>query len=361
VSYPIEVRVSGPDIDELYSIVARIKQQLWSYPSITAVKDTWGPQRKKLVIRIDQERALRAGLTSNDIAISLQASLSGMKMTEFRENDEVIPITLRTVASDRQDIAKIEATNVYSQSSGASVPLKQVADIDVVWEPAKINRRDRERTITLQAQLQPHITATAFNTDFSPWLQQESQRWPYGYRYEEGGENEESSEANASIAAKLPFAGMAIVILLIAQFNSIRRPLIILTTIPLGLIGITFGLLVAQSIFGFFTFLGLVSLSGIIINNAIVLLDRIKIEITENGLPPAEAVVQACQLRVRPILLTTATTVGGMLPLWFGGGPMFETMAITILFGLLFATLLTLLLVPVLYSVLFNVKFTDNA
>ena len=150
---------------------------------------------------------------------------------------------------------------------------------------------------------------------------------------------------------------MLILLLLVAQFNNVRKPLIIFMTIPLGLIGVVYGLLIAQSIFGFFTILGLISLSGIVINNAIVLLDRINIEIAQNGLPPAEAVVSACKQRLRPILLTTATTIGGMLPLWISHDPMFETMAVSIMFGLLFATLLTLLFVPVLYSLFFSVKF----
>ncbi len=358
VSYPVEVRVSGPEFNELFRLVSEIKTQLWSYDAITAVKDTWGPQSKKLVINVNQARALRAGVTSNDIAVSLNASLSGMRMTEYREGDEIIPIMLRTVPTDRQDIAKLENLTIFAQTTGASVPLKQVADIEVVWEPARIERRDRDRTITIQAQLQQGVTAAEIATVFGPWLQEFSTSWRGGYRYEEGGETEKADDANASIVAALPYAGMSILLLLMLQFNSFRRTGIVLITIPLGLIGIVTGLLLAKSTFGFFTFLGLVALAGIVINNAIVLLDRIKIEIDENGLSPAEAVVEASQQRARPILLTTATTVGGMLPLWMSGGPMFEPMAIAILFGLLFATFITLLLVPVLYSALFRVKFS---
>ncbi len=143
------------------------------------------------------------------------------------------------------------------------------------------------------------------------------------------------------------------------QFNSIRRPLIIMLTIPLGLIGVFAGLLITESYFGFMTLLGVISLAGIVINNAIVLLDRINIEITENGLEPPRAVMEAAQRRLRPILLTTLTTVGGLLPLWLGGGPMWEPMSIAIIFGLLFATVLTLGLVPVLYTVFFRVSFKE--
>ena len=125
-------------------------------------------------------------------------------------------------------------------------------------------------------------------------------------------------------------------------------------------IGVAFGLLLSNVVFGFFTILGLISLAGIIINNAIVLIDRIDIELTQNGRTPPDAVIEACQQRLRPILLTTCTTVGGMLPLWFSHDPMFETMAVSIIFGLLFATLLTLIIVPVLYSIFFRVSYADR-
>ena len=150
---------------------------------------------------------------------------------------------------------------------------------------------------------------------------------------------------------------MVILLLLVAQFNSLRRPIIILTTIPLGIIGVAYGLFIANSSFGFFTILGIISLSGIIINNAIVLLDRVKIEVVELGKEQSDAVISACLQRLRPIILTTATTVFGMLPLWWGGTAMFVPMAVSIIFGLAFATLLTLLLVPILYSLLFRVSF----
>lgn len=155
----------------------------------------------------------------------------------------------------------------------------------------------------------------------------------------------------------LPLSFFVIVLLLIGQFNSIRKPLIILLTIPLGLIGVIFGLLLTGSYFGFMPFLGVISLAGIVINNAIVLIDRIQIEIDEFNRIPKDAIVVAAQQRLRPIILTTATTSLGLIPLWIGGGPTWRPMAITIIFGLLFATVLTLLVVPVLYRIFFRVKY----
>ncbi len=358
VGYPIQIRVFGPDIDTLYEMSGQISDFLYQQPEVTAVKNTWGLRTKKLMVEVDQERARAAGVSSEDVAFSLKTSLSGIEMTQYREGDKLIPVTLRSVAADRQDIGKLDGLSIYSQSTGETVPLKQVADVRLAFEPGIVERRDRERTMTLKVSLQPGVTAAEINASLSPWLAQLP--WPAEHGYEEGGEAEMSNEANASIVAKLPIAGMLIVLLLVAQFNSLRRPAIILATIPLGLIGITFGLLVARSSFGFFTLLGVISLSGIIINNAIVLIDRIKIEIEELGKGAAAAIVDACQQRLRPILLTTATTVLGMMPLWLSGTAMFRPMAVTIIFGLAFATMLTLLVVPVLYALMFRVQFSKQ-
>ena len=357
IPYPIVVRVSGPDLDQLYRLIGPIKQKLLETSGVLEVNDDWGPRSKKLLIKIDQERARRAGVTNEDIAVSLQAGLSGIELSQLRERDSLIPITLRSVASDRRDIGKLEGMTIYSRSSNQTVPLSQVADLEIAWQPAILKRRDRDRSIAIQATLLADATATQVSADFLPWLESISQGWPRKYHYEIGGEFETSGDANAAILAKLPLAGMLILLLLVAQFNNVRKPLIIFMTIPLGLIGVVYGLLIAQSIFGFFTILGLISLSGIVINNAIVLLDRIDLEIEQNGMSPAQAVVSACKQRLRPILLTAATTIGGMLPLWISHDPMFETMAVSIMFGLLFATLLTLLFVPVLYSLFFRVRF----
>lgn len=358
VGYPIQVRLSGRDFNSLYRIADQVTSHLYQTTGVTSVKNSWGLQTKKLLVEVNQERARRAGVTSEDVAYSLRTSLAGIELTQYREEDKLIPVKLRTVAADREDVGKLDGMSVYSQSSGVSVPLKQVADVRLDFEPGMIERRDRERTLTLNVQLQDGVTAAEVNEGLIPWLEEARPAWPAGYRYEIGGESESSEDANASIAAKLPLAFMAILMLLVIQFNSIRRPIIILATIPLGLIGVTLGLLIANSSFGFFTILGIISLAGIIINNAIVLIDRIKIEIEELGKPEQRAIVDACQQRLRPIMLTTATTVLGMMPLWWGGTAMFKPMAISIIFGLLFATLLTLLVVPVLYALFFRVSFS---
>lgn len=359
VDAPVQVRISGKDTDEIFQLADGVKALLGSISGSKDIRDDWGARTKKLFVRINQARAQKAGLTSEDIAISLQTILSGISTTDYREDDEVIPVVLRSVAADRKDIGKLETHNIYVQSTGRTVPLKQVADVEVQFQPSKVLRRDRLKTVTVESSLEPGFNAIAVSQELEAAVRKTAENWPLGYKFEIGGEMESSGEANESIGEKLPIALLIIILLLVFQFDSIRRPLIILATIPLGLIGVFIGLFVTQQPLGFVAFLGVISLAGIVINNAIILIDRIKIEIEEHGLEPNRAIVEACQRRLRPILLTTATTVGGLVPLWLGGGPMFEAMAVAILFGLLFASMLTLGFVPVLYSLFFRVKFKD--
>ena len=356
---PVEIRVTGRDTDILFDIMEKVKEKLRSIPGTKLIDDNWGARSKKLLVKINQPRALRAGVSSQDIAISLQTYLTGLDITQYREDDELIPVILRSVGAERQDMSKLESINVYAQSSGQSVPLRQVADLEVVWEPAQIHRRDRLPTITVEAGLKAGTTAMEVNALLEPWLEEQEKDWSLGYFWEFGGEAETSGKGNKSIGAKLPVAGLIILFLLVAQFNSLRKPLIILMTIPLGLIGVVIGLHLTQLYFGFMPMLGVLSLAGIIINNAIVLIDRIDIEATENGGDLASAIIMSAQHRLRPILLTTITTIGGLIPLYTGGGPMWEPMAIAIMFGLLFATVLTLGVVPVLYTLFFRVNFQN--
>jgi multidrug efflux pump len=356
---PIAIRISGRDTATLFDIVDSVKEKLRTVPGAMQITDSWGARSKKILLNIDESRSRLSGITHEDIAISLQTYLTGLETTEYREKDKLIPIVLRSSSSyrDGDHEGAIRSLNVYSQSTGKSVPLSQVAEPVLVWQPGKVERRNRLRTVTLEALLMPGYTVNDVLNGVEPWLADYSSDWPFGYKWEFGGAVETSGKANQAIADKLPIAALIIVLLLVAQFNSFRRPFIILMTIPLALIGVTIGLLLARSYFGFMTLLGIISLAGIVINNAIVLLDRINIEINENNLAPAQAVIASAQKRLRPILLTTATTMCGLIPLWIGGGPMWEPLAITIIFGLLFSTMLTLGVVPILYTLLFRVDF----
>lgn len=352
----VAVRITGPEPSELFGLAERVKQKLNELPSTQNIGDDWGPKIKKVAVAIDQSKTQHAGLTNQDIALSLQIGLAGFNTGAFREGDQSIPIVLRNESSQNVDVRQLESINIYAQGSGQNVPLGQVAQIVPQWQFAKIKRRDLYRTLTVTCDAKSGFTAQDVTNALVPYLEEDSKSWKQGYRYALGGESEQSGDALGAVVAKLPLSGFIILMLLVVQFNSFRKTCIVLSTIPLGLIGVVAGLLIFRSSFGFFAFLGLISLAGIVINNAIVLLDRIQIELDQSGKKPIEAIVAAAQQRFRPILLTTCTTTLGLIPLYLGGGLMWEPMAVAIMVGLLFATVITLLFVPVLYKILFAVK-----
>ncbi|MFB9145079.1 efflux RND transporter permease subunit [Halomonas alkalicola] len=355
VTVPLSVRISGDDEATLRRIAEEVRRRVAEASGTRNVRDDWGEWIKRLRVEVDPARALRAGVTERDVALSLQTALSGMTVGTFRDGDTLVPIQLRNERGEARTPDDLEGVTVLPVGGGVGVPLAQVAEVELDWGPARILRRDRFRTISVEAELAPGVTAAGVAAELRPWLEERQAEWPSGVFYEFGGEVESSRIATDSIAEKLPIGAMAILLLLVVQFNSLRRPLIILATIPMSLIGVIFGLTITGSHFGIMTFLGVVSLAGIVINNAIVLIDRIDLE--RGKLSPQEAILEAGRRRLRPVLMSTLTTSGGLLPLWLGGGLLWAPMAITIIFGLLAAALITLCVVPVLYSLLMRVPF----
>jgi multidrug efflux pump subunit AcrB len=356
--YDISVRVSGNDPDKLLLISEQIKKELIKTNLVKNVSDDWGPKIKKVVIDIDQNKAGQAGLTNQDIAVSLRTALSGYDIGDFRDLDGNIPIVLKNEHSDNLDLHNLESISVFSQMTGKNVPLGQVADINIDWQFAKINRKDIVRTITINCNAREFVTASEITGQFIPVLDKMKEEWGDGYFYSLGGENEKSSEAMKAVAVNIPIAAFLILLLLLLQFNSYRKTFIVLMTVPLGIIGVILGLFIFKSYFGFMAFLGMISLAGIVVNDAIVLLEKIELAINDLGKKPYDAILYAAQQKFRPVLLTTFTTVFGLIPLYLGGGLMWEPMAVSIMVGLLFATVITLLFIPVMYKLMFKVK--DN-
>lgn len=355
VGYPIQLRIGGDDLGTLYALRDRLTERLAAMPGVQGVHDNWGEWTKKLTVDVNQEAAKRAGLTSEDIALSLKTQMSGLRATEYREGSDIIPIVLRSNEAYREDLGRIETLNVYSFFTGDSLPLLTVARADLVWQPSLIRRRDQTRTMTVQAEVLGRYASEVVNElrpELAAW--RAAPDWPAGYDIVVGGEFEDSSAAQASIAAGFPMAFGLLALILVAQFNSLRRPAIIVLTIPPMMIGISVGMLLTQAPFGFMAMLGMISLMGIIVNNAIMMIDRIEIERAEGG-PPAQALVRAAQQRLRPILMTACTTMVGLVPLSLNGGEFWRPMANCIIFGLGFATVLTLVLCPVLYSLFFRI------
>jgi len=359
VGAPIQIRLSGKKIDVIYKLRDQINAALSEIPGIVNIRDDWGEWTKKLQVTVNQEQAKLAGFTSQDIAMSLKNQISGLHATDYREGKEIIPIVIRSSDSFREDLGKVEALNVYSYATGKNVPLLQVADVHLQWQPSDIRRRDTLRTMTIKTDVIGRYASDVL-LDARPVVEAlvNGDAWPASYTVEFGGENEDSEKAMNSIMATLPLALGCLALVLISQFNSVRRPVIIAITVPPMFIGIVFGLLITGEPFGFMAFLGMISLMGIIVNNAIMMIDRIEIE-RELGQSMTDAVTVAAQKRARPILMTAITTIVGLIPLSIQGGPMWRPMSNTIIFGLAFSTILTLLLCPVLYSLFFRVSFRD--
>ncbi|OBQ46388.1 efflux RND transporter permease subunit [Halodesulfovibrio spirochaetisodalis] len=354
----IELRVAGDSIETLYDLREQIGKILMSEEGVTVVWDDWGEWTKEFVIDVNQDSARRAGLSSQDIAMSMQMQMSELPVSDFRDGDTVIPIVLRSDDDYRDQADKIPAMNVYSYTEKRSVPLAQVANAYFTWQPSNVRRRDEVRTMTVMADVFGRYASDVLK-DVQPKLKalMESDEWPLNYTLEVGGEDEESRKAQAALMQNMPLAMGLLILVLVAQFNSIRKPLIILLTLPPMMIGVAPGMLLTGQPFGFMPLLGLISLLGIIVNNAIMLLDRIDL-LAKSGIDIEDALVLSGLQRSRPIIMTTITTIVGLVPLIVSGGGMWRPMAVLMVSGLAVASGLTLILCPVLYSTLFRINFS---
>ncbi len=346
----VELRVSGSDVDTLRELGEQIKEAFYSVSGTTAIRSDWENSVFKLRVDIDQERARRAGVTSVDIARTLSAHFDGEEVSSYREGDKVIPVTIRAQLGERNSLDRLRTIEILSESGGVPVPLLQIADFGSEIETSRIRRYNQQRALTIAGK-HPRLTAVELYAAMQRSI--DAIAVPRGYVLEVEGEIRESQESNSKLMAYAPHALALIVLLLVLQFNSYRRPAIILLTIPLVLIGANLGLASFGAYFDFTAMLGLFSLAGIIINNGIVMIDRIDQGRTD-GLAVDDAVIAAALARARPIIMTTITTVLGLLPLALFGGEFWYGMAIVIMCGLGVGTVLTLGFVPVLYSLMFN-------
>jgi multidrug efflux pump subunit AcrB len=350
----VEFRLIGTDSEYLWEKSQELTDAMWAVEGIDYVQNDWENKVVRVDVVVDQVRARRAGVTSQEVALSVNAFLDGATLTDYREGDVAIPVVLQAVDDERQTLGDLWNINVYSTQRGVNVPLTQIAEFKGQWQFSRIARKDQERTITVSArhqylkapQLVARLTDTLDGLDLKP-----------GYRWEIGGEIEDATETNEKLFASMPQCLLAIVLLLVWQFNSFRRPAIIILTIPMAFAGALFGVFALRAPFDFFAILGLLSLAGVIINNGIVLIDRID-SAHAGGREPYDAVVFAAVSRFRPIFMSAITTILGVTPLIIVGDPLFYSMAVVIATGLALGTLLTLVVVPVLYSLFFRVRRT---
>ncbi|CTP88077.1 rnd superfamily protein [Xanthomonas translucens pv. poae] len=350
-------RVVGADEAQLRRVGAGIAQALRQLPGTIDVSDDWEIRIPRYEVRIDQAKARRAGVSSDDIAQALQLRYSGLGASLIRDDSVNVPIVLRGGADERAAAGDPGRTLLYPQAGGAAVPLSAIAEIALSSEPSAIQRRNLSRAITVTGH-NPRMTTDQVVAALADKVA--ALRLPPGYRIDMGGELEDSAEANQALLQYMPHALGAILLLFIWQFNSFRKLFIVIASIPFVLIGAALALLISGYPFGFMATFGLLALAGIIVNNAVLLLERIHAELAD-GLGRHEAVIAAALKRLRPIVMTKLTCIVGLVPLMLFAGPLWTGMAITMIGGLALGTLVTLGVIPVLYDLLFALRSGRSA
>lgn len=381
----IQLRISGPDRQELRRLAAAAEMVISAHPNVKGLRDEWGEKAKVLEPVVADAQAQKLGLERSDIADAMAFAVDGVRAGTYRERDELMPIIARAPENERHSLNHLDQTPIWSPVAQKMVPLGQaVINFDIGFEDAHIWRQDRVTMLRLHfdprtglssellAEVKAEVEA-ALGADLHTYLGKPPSaeiehtadtipiryrdRIPIegmpGYYFAWGGENEDSVKGANSIAASIPVFFGLMVFIVLALFNSIRKTLVIWLVVPLAIIGVTVGLLMFNQPFGFMALLGFMSLSGMLIKNAIVLVDQIDVELKE-GKPPVTAVVESGVSRLIPVAMAALTTILGMVPLL--GDAFFVAMAVTIMFGLGFATVLTLVVVPVLYATIFRFR-----
>ncbi len=344
----IQARLRGPDPDVLRGLAQKVSQKMAAEPYARDIRTDWRDRALTVQPKLEQAQMARRGVTRANLLDAMQIAFDGKPVGLYRESEQAIPVVFRSRVAQPVDVGQLPDVLVAT-SAGPRIPISQLADgQEIVNRDPIIHRRNREATITvmcdpaagsaaeLLARLRPDIEAISL---------------PVGYTLQWGGEYEKANKANAGLTALMPICFGGMVLILIGLFNNLRQPLIILLTVPLAIIGVTIGLLSTGAEFGFMPILGVLSLTGMLIKNSIVLIDEANAQ-TAAGASHYEAIIRSAVSRARPVAMAALTTVLGMIPLLTD--IFFRDMAIVIMFGLAFATVLTLLVVPLLYAVFYK-------
>ena len=351
VGWPLKFRISGPDPVKTRELAHAFAQVLGQNPDTRNINYDWNEPAKVIKVNVDQDRARTLGISSQQLANNINAVLSGTRVTQLRDSTYLIDIIARTVPEERAEIDTLRNL-MLSASGGRHVPLSQIATLTYELEQPLIWRRQRLPTVTVQAEVRPGIEATTVAHNLEGAVDTFRASLPAGYRVVLGGVIEDSAKAKGSIFAVFPLMLVLMMTILMVQLKSFQRLFLVLLTAPLALIGVAAAMLLAQAPMGFVAILGVISLIGMVIRNSVILIAQIDQHI-EEGEHPWAAVISATEHRLRPILLTAAAAILGMIPIaptvfW---GPM----AYAVMGGLIVATLLTLVFLPALYVAWFRI------
>jgi multidrug efflux pump subunit AcrB len=352
VGWPLQYRVSGPEPDQVRDIGFRVANEIASTPGAWNVNYNWMQPARTIRIQVDQDRARLLGLSSQDLALSLNTVVSGITATQMRSGIYLVDVLTRSFAEQRMSLSTIRTLQV-PLPNGRTVPLSQIAAIDYGQEYPIIWRRDRRPMVTVQADTVPGIQAATVAQALAPKIAALSASLPSGYHIGIGGTVEESDKGQTSVIAVVPLMLVLTLTVLMIQLQNFSSLFLVLSVAPFGLIGVVAALLLAGKPMGFVALLGVLALTGMIGRNSVILIDQIEKEKAQ-GAHPWDAVVEATAHRFRPILLTASAATLGMIPIaptvfW---GPM----AYAIMGGLAVATVLTLIFLPALYVTWFRIR-----
>ena len=355
----IEARFSGPDPEVLRRLGGEAIRRIRQDPVATAVMHDWHERTKLVRPQFAEARARELGVDKSALDDLLRMSFSGMNVGLYRDGTRLLPIVARTPDNERLNADSLSDLQIWSSVRGIYLPIEQVLQgFSTEWEDPLIMRLDRKRTLTVQADpaLLSGETAAQLLQRIKPEI--EAIPLPEGYHLEWGGEYESSRNAQGAVFGSLPLGYLVMFMITILLFDSFKRATVIWLTVPLAMIGVTLGFLLTGIPFGFMALLGLLSLSGMLVKNGIVLVDEIQLQLA-SGKDALQAVEEASISRVRPVSMAALTTILGMSPLLTDA--FFQSMAVVIMFGLGFATLLTLVVLPVLYCVFYGIKAQTKA
>jgi multidrug efflux pump subunit AcrB len=355
----IEARISGSDPRVLRSLAKQVEDVMNADPGARNIRHDWRERSKELVPQFNESKARRLGISKADLSNTLQTAFGGSTIGLFRDGTQMLPIITRLPEDERISFSTLKSLGIWSPTLQSYVPLEQVIDgISMEWVEPLILRRDRKRTLTVLADhdiLGEETPAVLFSR-LRP--QVEAISLPEGYEITWGGEYESSSDAQRMLFGSLPLGYLFMFIVTVFLFNSVKQPVVIWFTVPFAIIGVSIGLLSTGMPFSFTALLGLLSLSGMVLKNGIVLMDQINLELN-SGKNHYQAIVDSAISRVRPVSLAALTTILGMIPLVFDA--FFGSMAVTIMAGLGFATILTLIVVPVMFALMHGIKAPKKA
>jgi len=372
---PVNIEVSGPDFDRIVAITQEVKQRLNDaadsgvIPGLVDVSDNLNTGRPEVRVAIDREKAAQFGLSTTQIAQTVRAAIQGVEADTYRSGEDEYDITVRLQESDRQSLNSLANLNV-TNNVGQQIPLTSVADIEEGTGFGSITRIDQDRVVTVSGDAAPGYNGPEVLGRVQTELSEYRENLPTGYALEYTGGNEDQQESFGFLGTALAIGLVLILLIMIVEFNSVSAPFIIMVAVGLSMIGVLLGLILTRTPFNLFTFIGIIALAGIVVNNNIVLVDYI-MQLRGRGMEKQDAIIEGGATRLRPVLLTALTTVLGLVPLTFGINvdfvgllanfePNFEIgsentqfwgpMGTAIISGLVFATFLTLVIVPVMYS-----------